>query len=84
MGLAALLALTGAADHRLGRGRRRSTTSGSWPRVRAQGQGLVGAIVGKALYEGRFDVAEAVAACGDDTAVRIPARPGSGALERRR
>jgi phosphoribosylformimino-5-aminoimidazole carboxamide ribotide isomerase len=31
--------------------------------VRANGRGLVGAIVGKALYEGQFSVAEAVAAC---------------------
>ncbi len=31
--------------------------------VRSGGRGLVGAIVGKALYEGRFGVAEAVAAC---------------------
>jgi phosphoribosylformimino-5-aminoimidazole carboxamide ribotide isomerase len=31
--------------------------------VRANGQGLSGVIVGKALYEGAFTVAEAVAAC---------------------
>jgi phosphoribosylformimino-5-aminoimidazole carboxamide ribotide isomerase len=31
--------------------------------VRANGRGLVGAIVGKALYEGQFGVAEAGAAC---------------------
>ena len=32
--------------------------------LRAGGRGLGGAIVGKALYEGRFTVEEAVAACG--------------------
>jgi phosphoribosylformimino-5-aminoimidazole carboxamide ribotide isomerase len=31
--------------------------------VRARGKGLLGAIVGKALYEGALTVAEAVAAC---------------------
>lgn len=41
--------------------------------VRAQGQGLVGAIVGKALYEGCFDVAEAVSAC----AAMTPPSPSS-------
>lgn len=32
--------------------------------VRAGGQGLAGAIVGKALYEGKFNVADAIAALG--------------------
>ena len=32
--------------------------------LRASGRGLAGAIVGKALYEGKFTVEEAIAACG--------------------
>jgi phosphoribosylformimino-5-aminoimidazole carboxamide ribotide isomerase len=62
VGLAALLEATGApivasggvssaADLRLLAG------------IRAQGEGLVGVIVGKAIYEGAVTVAEAVAAC---------------------
>ncbi len=39
--------------------------------VRAQGVGLAGVIVGKALYEGAFTVAQAVAAC---TALEAPPR----------
>ncbi|MDQ2726175.1 MAG: HisA/HisF-related TIM barrel protein, partial [Actinomycetota bacterium] len=31
--------------------------------IRAQGRGLEGVIVGKALHEGAFDVASGVAAC---------------------
>jgi phosphoribosylformimino-5-aminoimidazole carboxamide ribonucleotide (ProFAR) isomerase len=43
--------VSGAADLRLLAG------------VRSAGRGLVGAIVGKAIYEGALTVAEAVAAC---------------------
>ncbi|HLH46722.1 MAG TPA: HisA/HisF-related TIM barrel protein, partial [Acidimicrobiales bacterium] len=61
-GLAGLLELTGApliasggiagaADLRLLAG------------IRADGRGLVGVVVGRALYEGRLTVREAVAAC---------------------
>lgn len=45
--------------------------------VRSHGRGLVGAVVGKALYEGRLTVAEAVAAC-QALDGRAPGAPGDG------
>ena len=50
----------------------RSTTCAPWPASTAGGRRLAGAIVGTALYEGRVDVAEAVAALGMRTARVIP------------
>ena len=63
-GLGALLAADRVAGHRLGRGgiARRSAGPGRSWQVR-RGARLAGAIVGKALVEGRFSVEEAVAAC---------------------
>lgn len=45
--------------------------------LRAEGRGLSGAIVGKAIYEGAFDVAEAVRACEAEPAGSGPTREGS-------
>ena len=49
-------ARTDRAGDRVGRGRRRSTTSRPWP-LEVDGRRLAGVIAGKALYEGRFTVA---------------------------
>ncbi|MBO0746847.1 MAG: 1-(5-phosphoribosyl)-5-[(5-phosphoribosylamino)methylideneamino]imidazole-4-carboxamide isomerase [Acidimicrobiaceae bacterium] len=68
-GLAALLELTGAPLVASG-GVSSLDDLRLLAAVRAGGQGLAGAIVGKALYEGAFSVAEAVAAC---TALDPPA-----------
>ncbi len=43
------------------RGRDASTTSARWPRSTPTGGALAGVIVGTALYEGRFTLAEALA-----------------------
>jgi phosphoribosylformimino-5-aminoimidazole carboxamide ribotide isomerase len=44
--------------------------------VRANGRGLEGVIVGKAIYEGSFTVGEAVAACESLGAAGAPGSPG--------
>ena len=76
-GLAEVLAASAGPGDRL-RGRRvRSVTCGPWPRLQVDGRRLTGAIVGRALYEGAFGVADAVAACsGADTAGADGGGPG--------
>jgi phosphoribosylformimino-5-aminoimidazole carboxamide ribotide isomerase len=46
--------------------------------LRGGGRGLSGAIVGRALYEGRFSLREALEAAGARAAVAAPGRPEAG------
>ena len=43
--------------------RRRSPTSSRCAPIEVDGRRLAGVIVGRALYEGRLDIEEAIAAC---------------------
>ena len=62
-GLQALLGRHVPAGRRLGRRVEHRATSWRWPDLQAAGRRLSGAIVGKAIVEGRFSVEEGVAAC---------------------
>jgi phosphoribosylformimino-5-aminoimidazole carboxamide ribotide isomerase len=77
VGLAGLLELTGAPLIASG-GVARLEDLRTLASVRSAGKGLAGAIVGKALYEGRFDVAEALAACAAFDAGRAVGGQGGG------
>ena len=62
-GLRALLAATTVAGRRLGRRVEPASDLVALAGLQADGRRLSGAIVGKAIVEGRFSVEEGIAAC---------------------